>query len=90
MVGGLAGYGLIPHRPDDVFGIGVYHYDFSDDLRIGIAPLVEIEPETGVEVFYNLAVTPWFRLTADLQWIEPVNKNLQESWLGGMRASIAF
>jgi len=71
--GGFAGHRLVPGRPHDTFGVGYYHYDFSDDLRSAVATTVALENEQGVEVFYNLAATPWFRITADLQWIDPAN-----------------
>lgn len=90
VVGGIAAHGVVPKRPDDVFGIGYYHYNFSEELRIGVAPLITLEPETGIEVFYNFAVTPWFHLSAGGQWIDPVNESLPTSWLGGIRASIDF
>lgn len=90
VVGGIAAYGIVPNRPDDVFGIGYYHYNFSDALRIGAVPLVNLKPESGIEAFYNLAVTPWFHLSAGIQWIDPVQRNFPSGWLGGLRASIDF
>lgn len=90
VVGGIAAYGVIPRRPDDVFGIGYYRYVFSDALRIAVAPLVDLGNETGIEAFYNLAVTSWFHFTADVQWIRPVQASLPESWIGGIRISIDF
>jgi hypothetical protein len=30
-----------------------------------LAP-VNLKDESGVEVFYNVAVTPWFRITGDV------------------------
>lgn len=89
-VGGLSAHGLVPARPDDVFGLGLYHYDFSDDLRLGAAPLVEIGDESGVEVFYNAAFTPWFHVTTDLQWISPIRDEFDDTWAGGIRVSIDF
>jgi len=90
IVGGMAAHGLVPSRPDDVIGLGAYHYDFSDDLRLGAAPLVKIGNETGVEVFYNAALTPWCHLTADLQWIRPVRSEFRDTWAGGLRVSFDF
>jgi hypothetical protein len=43
-----------------------------------------------VEVFYNFGVTPWFKITADLQWIDPARGANPQSWLGLLRATIAF
>ena len=89
-IGGLSAHGLVPARPDDVLGLGVYHYDFSDHLRLGAAPLVELGDETGVELFYNAALTPWLHLTADIQWIRPIRAVFRDTWAGGLRMSVDF
>ena len=47
-------------------GIGVYHYEWSNGLSTAL--LTEVGPETGVEVYYNFAVT------TDLQVIDPANE----------------
>lgn len=90
IIAGLAGHGVVPARPDDVFGLGYYHYHWSDDLRSSLAPLVPLADESGVEVFYNCALTPWFRLTAGLQWIDPANARSGEAWAGSLRAALYF
>jgi len=88
--GGFAGHRIVPGRPLDTFGIGYFYYDFSRDLRSAVAPLLNIENEQGFEIFYNLAVTPWFRVTGDLQWIDPANGDNDHAWIGGLRASMIF
>ena len=89
-IGGFAGHRLVPGRPDDVFGIGYFYYDFSDDLKSAVQPLLTFDNEQGAEVFYNLAVTPWLRIAADLQWIQPANNDNDNAWVGGLRANIRF
>jgi porin len=89
-VGGFASYGIIPHRPDDHFGIGYYFYDWSNDLQSATAEAFNIRDEHGMEVFYNLAVTPWCRISADFQWIHPANATFKDAWLGGLRATLFF
>lgn len=89
-VGGFAGYGMVPARPDDVFGIGYYFYNLSDDLKAATGPVFPLHDEQGVEMYYNLAVTPWFRVTADLQWIDPANGDIEDAWVGGLRANVTF
>ncbi|UCD91132.1 MAG: carbohydrate porin [Desulfobacterales bacterium] len=88
--GGFAGHRLVPGRPNDVFGIGYFFYNFSKDLKSAISPLFNFDDEQGVEIFYNLSVTPWFRVTADLQWIHPANSDKDDAWLGGLRANVRF
>lgn len=46
--------------------------------------------ETGVEFFYNLAATPWFRITADIQWIDPARADFGRAWVAGLRANIQY
>ena len=89
-IGGFAGHRLVTARPDDVFGIGYFYYDFSDDLKSALQPLLNFDQEQGLEVFYNFAVTPWFRVSADLQWIQPASADNDNAWIGGLRANIRF
>jgi porin len=77
-------------RRNSAFGIGYYYYEFSSDLRSAVAPLVNLKNEQGVEIFYNFAITPWFGVTADLQWIDPANGDNYDAWVGGVRANITF
>ena len=44
----------------------------------------------GGEVYYNAAVTPWFRLTADLQVIEPAASQFDTAVVVGLRAKTDF
>jgi porin len=87
---GVAGHGVFRSRPDDAFGIGFYRYEWSDALVTGLAPVLGLGAETGVEVYYNFAVTPWFRLSADVQWVDPARSAVGQAWVGGLRASVQF
>lgn len=42
----------------------------------------------GVELYSNYAVTPWFRLTADLQVVENQNVDDGTALILGLRAKI--
>ncbi|MGI9242742.1 MAG: carbohydrate porin [Verrucomicrobiales bacterium] len=84
--GGLGGTGLIPGRDRDRFGVGYYYLEASDN-RIG---LLTDDSEQGVEVFYNMAVTPWFDLTADLQVIDGIGRFSDTAVVGGLRARLSF
>jgi porin len=103
---GIGGFSPIPGRPADRFGIGAFYCGYSDSLKPpqGLPPLLNIGDEYGLEVFYNYAVTNWFRLTADLQVIAPAiksyaaalplaNPKLEQNWpvvLLGLRAQVVF
>lgn len=88
--GGLAGHGMVPNRSNDVFGVGYYYYNFSDEMQDATSSVVNFDNEQGVEMFYNFAVTPWLKVTADLQWIDPASGDNKQIWLGILRASITF
>jgi porin len=74
-LGGIGGTSLLPGRPNDKFGVGGFYYGYSNDLKEGLAPLLKLGDEYGAELFYNLAITKWFRVTADLQVIAPAIKS---------------
>ena len=90
LIGGFAAHGIIPGRPRDVCGLGAFFYDFSDTLQNAVAPLVTFDDEVGFEAFYNFAVTPWFRVTADVQVVDPANGTFGTAVVAGLRASVAF
>lgn len=62
---GVGGKGLIPKRPRDRYGIGYYLLNMSDDLPGAL----NANTEQGVELFYNIEVTPWLHITPDVQCI---------------------
>jgi porin len=63
---GLGGNSPISCREHDTWGVGYYHAGASDD----IPAVLNVGDGNGVELFYNVEVTPWFHLTPDLQVIE--------------------
>lgn len=62
---GVGGKGVIPGRDNDTFGFGYYYADFTNDLPDAL----HIDGEQGVELFYNIEITPWLHITPDLQVI---------------------
>lgn len=87
---GVAGTGVIPKRKLDRFGLGVFTFGLSDALRDVFRPLFTIQRETGAEVFYNFAVTPWLRTTADFQVLPPTIKDRDTRVYFGWRTKISF
>ena len=72
----MGGTSFIPGRILDRWGIAYFRHSLSSDLTDGLASIgIEMSDEQGAEVFYNLAVTPWFLVTADLQVVSPVIAN---------------
>jgi porin len=74
---GAGGKGVIPGRPVDEFGIGYYYMDVSNPTFTG--PLGGtasfLRDEQGFEAYYNFAITPWMKLTPDIQIIRPAQKD---------------
>jgi porin len=87
---GLAGHGMLPGRPNDSFGIGGFAYDFSNALQDAVDPLIDFNDEQGLEAWYSLALTPWFKLTADAQLINPARGDADTAVITGLRANLAF
>lgn len=88
--GGLAGHKIISRRPNDSFGIGYFYYDFSDQLRNAVDQILEVGSEQGVEVFYNMALTPWFRISANMAWGRPADRSKDDLFIGSLRVNIRF
>lgn len=87
---GLAGHGMVTGRPHDSFGIGGFWFNFSNDLQKAVDPLVRFNDEKGLEAWYNMGVTPWFHLSADLQLIDPASGNRRSALVAGLRANVVF
>ena len=87
---GVGGSSFIPGRDLDLWGIACFQYRFSDDLKYSLAVLgLPLRDESGVEAFYNLAVTPWFRWTANVEYVQPGLGHAGAVFLG-MRSQIKF
>jgi porin len=73
---GIGGKGVVPGRDLDAFGLGYYYIDISSPKFTGAVKTTEfLRDEYGVEAYYNLAITPWMKLTPDIQIIRPAQKN---------------
>ena len=87
---GIGGSSPIPNRKLDTFGIAYYYMGLSDDFKNDVRPIVPVRDERGLELFYNVAVTPWFHVTTDLQVITPILELAKTSLVLGLRAKIDF
>ena len=86
---GVGGKGLIPGREKDSFGVGYYYMGLSD--RVGsVARRFVDDNEQGVEAYYNIAVTPWLKITPNIQAISPLSAGTDCTWIGGLRLKIDF
>lgn len=85
---GVGGSSLLSGRPDDTFGISYFYYGFSEDLKDSLDDVsYDLGDESGIEAFYNLAVTPWLNVTADGQVIWPADGD-ETAYFLGLRAQL--
>jgi porin len=89
MIVGLTGSAPIASRPNDRFGVGYYRISLSPPLRNGLAPVLELGDEQGVEAFYTLRFGEHVQLTFDAQYIDPFIRDLDDSVFLGARLRLA-
>jgi porin len=73
---GMGGKGMFEGRPNDKFGVGFYFINVNNPTLHG--PLQSrkfLRNESGLEAFYDVAITPWLLLTPDLQVLTGAQKD---------------
>jgi len=85
----VGGASPLPGPRHDRFGAGVFYYGYSEDLKRLLEPVVTLRDEYGAEVFYNDAITPWMRMTANAQAISPAITARTETSPGGTATRIS-
>ena len=88
--GGVGGRSMIPGRTLDTFGVGYFYLGLSGDFKAVTRPFNPQRDEYGVELFYNFAVTPWARFTADLQIARPSTVGVGTAIIPGIRFQMLF
>ena len=70
-------------------GIGACILSASDEFKDASLLLNELlDDELGFEAYYNFAVTPWFQVSADVQYIEQGLKISDEARVIGSRLNV--
>jgi hypothetical protein len=89
---GLGGYGMIPGRDRDRWGLGWAGTHLSSDLRDDVALLgTDLNAfEHGFEAFYNIALTPATHVTANVQVIDSVDPAVDTAVVVGGRFQFDF
>jgi porin len=91
---GIGGNGIFGARLQDEFGIAYAYTGLSSVLtnNLNLVTLGNVRPhaEHQFEGFYNLHITPWLRLTADLQIIHPVVRRAATAVVPGARLEMIF
>jgi porin len=71
--------------------VGYFYYNLSDDLQDELTPVGDrLDNEQGAEAYYSFAVTPWFFVTCDLEYVAPPRKSVENALIAGLRANIRF
>ncbi len=82
----VQGQGLIPGREQDRIGVGYFYSGLSDDFQNLVDPIVPVGDLWGAELYYNAAITPWFRVTGDVQFVRPGVRANDTAVVLGLRA----
>ena len=81
--------GALPRRPEDQLGLAVAHARFGDEFRDAQAQLGRAwgRAETALELTYRIALTDWFALQPDLQYVASPSgdPNLRDALAIGIR-----
>jgi porin len=73
---GVGGKGMFESRPHDQFGWGFYYLNIDNpSLQGPLRTIKFLRDEYGFEAFYNFAITPWARLTPDIQVVRGAQKD---------------
>ena len=86
----IEGKGVIPGRELDRMGAGYFFVNLSGNFKNLVSPVASLQDLHGVELYYNYAVTPWFRVSADLQVIDGVASRLNTAVIPGLRAQLVY
>ena len=92
IIAGIGGYGLFPKRELDSFGVGYFYYNLSNELQSQLDLILgsNFRNEQGFEAYYSYAVTPWFFLAGDVQYISQPRDKIEDAFILGLRANIRF
>jgi porin len=85
---GIGGRGVIPTRPNDVFGLGYFYNDaFTDNFtsEVGLD-----DHNQGGEAFYNLAITPAAKFSVSLQYLPAILEDIDDATVLNGRLQLVF
>jgi Carbohydrate-selective porin, OprB family len=77
----------------DRWCVAYFNYELSKDLTSAVEkpPFnINIGREEGIEAYYNIALTPWSRVTGNLQFIDPFPSANDKSVFGALRTQARF
>ncbi|MFC1762680.1 carbohydrate porin [Planctomycetota bacterium] len=83
--GGLSGRGSIPSRDDDTWGLGLFYNELQD---LGVVSLESMN--SGVEAYYDIALTGYAYLTLNAQWTKSGLKSVDNASILAARLNVRF
>jgi porin len=83
-------YGPIASRPHDRMGASVWYTWMSNDFVNLVSVQEDLQDTYGLELYYNVAINKWMRLSADLQLIETVHDEDDLAVIPGVRLTVDF
>jgi porin len=86
----IQAFGFNSSRPGDSMGVAWFHTSLTGNFKQLVSPVFALHDVTGVEAYYNAAITPWFHLTGDLQVVEPADLSNDTALVLGLRANFAL
>jgi porin len=86
---GVAGRGMRGRRLDSM-GMGFFYVGLSEEYKQLAAPILPQQNESGVELFYNYAISPSSRITTDLQIATPSTQRFDTVIIPGLRLQLLF
>jgi porin len=86
---GVAGHGMGERRLDSM-GVGYFYVGLSEEYKQLAAPILPQQNESGVEFFYNYAISPSSRITTDLQIATPSTQRFDTVIIPGLRLQLLF
>lgn len=89
----LEAFGLIESRPNDRMGVAWWYNGLSNNFKdvVNASPVpVDLRDLWGVEIYYNLALTQWAHVSADLQLVENERVGNDLAVIAGGRLVVDF
>jgi porin len=77
-------------RPADKFGVAYFRQSFSNVLEAAVSPVFNLQDEQGVEAFYTAQLGKTFRLTGNVQIVDPAVAAKSTAVVLGLRLRAGF
>jgi porin len=90
LFGNVEVYGLMDSRPRDRMGVGAWWNSVSDNFEDLVSPVVDLQDQYGMEIYYNYEVNKWLHVSPDLQVVELMLADADTAVIAGLRLVVDF